>query len=123
MPPAKKAKKSAASQSKAAPKRPTTEDIEGQSEFATLARQHWLKRSKLATKVTVKNDVLKREIWDPLAKEDLPFKSLLVLEGLQTPERYVTPQASSAAPRALANVHTATCGPASGIIRPISTSS
>ncbi|KAH8895079.1 P-loop containing nucleoside triphosphate hydrolase protein [Thozetella sp. PMI_491] len=92
MPPAKKAKKSAGARTKAAaPKRPTKEDVEGQSEFATLARQHWLKTSKRTNKVTVKNDVLKREIWDPLEKDDFPLKSLLVLEGLQTLESYLWP--------------------------------
>ncbi len=62
--------------------------IEGENEFATLARQHWLKSSRRTAKVSVKNDVLKREIWDPLEKENFPLKSLLVLEGLQTLERY-----------------------------------
>jgi hypothetical protein len=65
--------------------------LEGESEFATLARQHWLKTpKKKAAKVKVKNDVLKREIWDTLEKENFPLKSLLVLEGLQTLERLAT---------------------------------
>jgi intron-binding protein aquarius len=98
MPPAKRVKSSADSRPKnaAASGRPTVDDLEGESEFASLARQHWLKTPKQASKakagkakVKVKNDVLKREIWDILEKENFPLKSLLVLEGLQTLERLV----------------------------------
>tara|TARA_R110002060_G_scaffold45344_3_gene56663 strand:- start:23 stop:379 length:357 start_codon:yes stop_codon:yes gene_type:complete len=62
-------------------------DVE--SFFAELAQAHWLKPSKKkATKVKVKPDVLKNEIWDVLEKGDFSFKSLLVLENLQILERY-----------------------------------
>ena len=91
MPPAKRVKSSSAGPRAAAgPSRLKTDDVEGESEFATIARQHWLKASKRTTraKVKVKNDVVKREIWDVLEKEGFPLKSLLVLEGLQTLERY-----------------------------------
>jgi intron-binding protein aquarius len=88
MPPAKRVKKSAESKAQIDSKRPTAEDIEGDSEFASLAKQHWLKTSKRTAKVKVKNDVLKRDIWDTLEKDGFPFKSLLVLESLQTLERY-----------------------------------
>ncbi|KAK6072160.1 intron-binding protein aquarius [Seiridium cupressi] len=71
--------------------RPTAADIEGETEFAKLAKQHWLKKTKRATKVKVKNDVLKREIWDALEKEGFQYKSLLVLEGLQILEGYLWP--------------------------------
>ncbi|KAK0646107.1 P-loop containing nucleoside triphosphate hydrolase protein [Cercophora newfieldiana] len=96
MPPAKRVKSSAKSSAAARPaagsERPTTEDVEGESEFATLARQHWLKATKRSTTtVKVKNDVLKREIWDALEKDGFPLKSLLVLEGLQTLESYLWP--------------------------------
>jgi intron-binding protein aquarius len=64
----------------------------GEGEFASLARQHWLKKSKRNTKVKVKNDVLKREIWDAIEKDGFQFKSLLALEGLQTLERSVNMQ-------------------------------
>lgn len=90
MPPAKRVKSSAASRPNAGAKgRPSTDELEGESEFATLARQHWLRTPKpqQAVKVKVKNDVLKREIWDTLEKEGFPLQSLLVLEGLQTLER------------------------------------
>ncbi|EAQ88946.1 hypothetical protein CHGG_05565 [Chaetomium globosum CBS 148.51] len=99
MPPAKRVKSRADSRPNAgSSKRPTAEDLEGESEFASLARQHWLKTpkqasktSKAKSKVKVKNDVLKREIWDVLEKENFPLKSLLVLEGLQTLESYLWP--------------------------------
>jgi intron-binding protein aquarius len=67
--------------------RPTAADIEGESDFAQLAKQHWLKKSKRTTRVKVKTDVLKRDIWDTLEKEGFQYKSLLVLEGLQILER------------------------------------
>lgn len=89
MPKAKRLKSGTEPQSKAGASRPTTTDIEGESEFAQLARQHWLKTFKRAAKVKVKNDVLKRDIWDALEKENFPLKSLLVLEGLQILERSV----------------------------------
>ena len=89
MPPAKRAKKGAASRpSASSAKQPTVDDGE-QGEFSTLARQHWLKTktTKRTAKVKVKNDVLKSEIWDTLEKENFPLKSLLALESLQTLER------------------------------------
>ncbi|ROT42795.1 intron-binding protein aquarius [Sodiomyces alkalinus F11] len=96
MPTAKRQKKSgnapAASQTKAQPKRtgerPTVADIEGESEFTQLARKHWLKPTK---KVKVKNDVIKKEIWEVLERDSFPYKTLLVLEGLQTLESYLWP--------------------------------
>ena len=105
MPPAKKAKKSASAPAKATAKatakHPANEELDGENEFATLARQHWLKTSRRTTKVIVKNDVLKREIWDPLEKDGFPLKSLLALEGLQTLERYAFPFAVYSLPKTL----------------------
>lgn len=89
MPTAKRQKKSAASQSQKnqPPPTPVEPVAEGESEFAQLAKQHWLKPSKKATKVKVKNDVLKQNIWDPLERDKFPLSSLLALEGLQILER------------------------------------
>lgn len=67
--------------------RPTVADLQGDSPFAQLAKKHWLKTTKKATKVKVKPDVLKKEIWDVLEQEAFPFKSLLVLESLQILEK------------------------------------
>lgn len=102
MPPAKRHKRGAATRSQAASAsasasaparaRPLAGDSEGDGEFASLAKQHWLKRSRRTVKVTVKNDVLKRDIWDAIEKEGFPFKSLHALEGLQTLERSVSCQ-------------------------------
>ncbi|KAF4783399.1 intron-binding protein aquarius [Colletotrichum scovillei] len=101
MPTAKRQKKSSEaqaapstrSQTKATSDRPTVADIEGESAFAQLAKKHWLKttRSKRATKVKVKNDVLKQEIWDVLERDGFPYKSILTLESLQTLESYLWP--------------------------------
>lgn len=91
MPTAKRQKKSASSQPPKSQPPPTAAVAvpvtEGESEFAQLAKQHWLKTSKKATKVKVKNDVLKQDIWDPLERDRFPISSLLALEGLQILER------------------------------------
>lgn len=92
MPKAKRLRSGSKSEpQKAAGGRPTTADLEGETDFAQLAKLHWLKTTKRATKVKVKNDVIKTEIWDSLEKESFAFKSLLVLEGLQLLERYGDP--------------------------------
>lgn len=70
--------------------RPTVADLQGDNHFAQLAKKHWLKASKKTTKVKVKPDVLKAEIWDVLVEKDFDFKSLLVLENLQILETYET---------------------------------
>ncbi|KAI1816072.1 hypothetical protein GGS20DRAFT_269815 [Poronia punctata] len=92
MPNAKRLKSGAKAEARdKPPTRPTVADLEGESEFAQLAKKHWLKTSKRATKVKVKNDVIKKDIWDVLEKDAFPYKSLLVLEGLQTLESYLWP--------------------------------
>ncbi|KAI1771286.1 P-loop containing nucleoside triphosphate hydrolase protein [Hypoxylon cercidicola] len=91
MPPAKRPKSDAKSKSRNVEPRPTIADLEGESEFAELARKHWLKTTRRATKTKVKNEVLKSGIWDVLEKNGFPYKSLLVLEGLQTVESYLWP--------------------------------
>ena len=93
MPPAKRLRSSAQSRQQAAPARTaSSENVhedKAEGEFASLAKQHWLKTSKRTTKVKVKDDVLKREIWDAIEKDGFQYKSLLALEGLQTLERSV----------------------------------
>lgn len=64
--------------------RPTVADLQGDHPFAELAKKHWLKK---VTKVKVKSDVIKNEIWNVLEKEDFPYQKLLVLENLQILER------------------------------------
>ncbi|KAH8594776.1 DEAD helicases superfamily protein-like protein [Bisporella sp. PMI_857] len=59
--------------------------------FEELAKTYWLKTTKKQTKIKVKPDVLKSEIWDVLEKEDFEFKSLLALENLQILEKYLWP--------------------------------
>lgn len=67
--------------------RPTPAEVEEEEhQFVKLARKHWLKATKTA-KVKVKNDVLKQGIWDVLEADGFQYKSLLLLESLQTLER------------------------------------
>jgi len=91
MPPAKKLKSSSTTRSTAKAKtsapRAAATDLAGDSEFARLAKQHWLKQTKRTTAVKVKNDVLKTGIWDSLEREGFAFQSLLTLESLQILER------------------------------------
>ncbi|KAM0334028.1 hypothetical protein ACHAQA_001048 [Verticillium albo-atrum] len=100
MPTAKRQKKSTAaqpkdqaqSQSASIGDRPTVSEIEGENEFSQLARKHWLKPTKKkAAAVKVKNDVIKKDIWAVLERDNFTDKSLLVLEGLQTLESYLWP--------------------------------
>jgi intron-binding protein aquarius len=86
MPPRTRVKEEARREADAG--RSTVVDDGEENSFAQLAKKHWLKNSKKATKVKVKQDVLKSEIWDVLEKEDFTFGSLLVLENLQILERY-----------------------------------
>jgi len=80
--------KEAAAQHEVDDGRPTVADLQGNNPFALLAKKTWLKSSKKPSKVKVKPDVLKTEIWDVLEREDFAFKSLLVLENLQILEKY-----------------------------------
>lgn len=68
---------------------PSVEESQNESPFAQLAGKHWLKPSKKSTKVKVKPDVIKKEIWDVLEQEDFPFRSLLILENLHILEKYI----------------------------------
>ncbi|OAA56641.1 dead helicases superfamily protein [Niveomyces insectorum RCEF 264] len=98
MPPAKKLRsgtvaraKASSSSGSSAAHPATTAPVEGETEFAQLAKQHWLKGSRRTTKVKVKNDVIKGEIWDTLEKDGFAFRSLLALESLQILESYLWP--------------------------------
>lgn len=67
--------------------RPTVEDLTGDNHYSQLARKHWL--GKKTPKVLPK--VVKEDLWDGLEKEGFAFGSLLLLEQLQTLERYLWP--------------------------------
>ncbi|KAI7770297.1 hypothetical protein LZL87_002668 [Fusarium oxysporum] len=72
--------------------RPTPAEVEEEEhQFVQLARKHWLKAGKKPAKPKVKNDVLKQSIWDVLEREGFQYKSLLLLESLQTLESYLWP--------------------------------
>lgn len=86
---AAKAKKPSEPQPKSPDERPTPAEVEEEEhQFVQLARKHWLKSGKKPAKPKVKNDVLKQSIWDVLEREGFQYKSLLLLESLQTLERY-----------------------------------
>lgn len=95
MPNAKRLKNSAAAKAKApvhheepAAEHPTPAEIEEEEhQFVQVARANWLKKSKKTAKVKVKNDILK-QIWEILERDGFQHKSLLLLESLQTLERY-----------------------------------
>lgn len=68
---------------------PPVDESQIESPFAQLAAKHWLKPSKKSSKVKVKPDVIKKEIWDILEQEDFSFRSLLTLENLHILEKYI----------------------------------
>ncbi|GAB1214986.1 hypothetical protein ATERTT37_004168 [Aspergillus terreus] len=59
--------------------RPTVEDFREDSAWVQLAKTHWLKTSKVRK---VKQDVIKKDLWDALEAENFSFRSLLTLENL-----------------------------------------
>ncbi|KAI9167360.1 RNA helicase aquarius [Paramyrothecium foliicola] len=100
MPNAKRLKKSGAAQASEPLKpqpdsnreRPTPAEVEEEEHaFVQVARKNWLKPGKKAAKPKVKNDVIKQNIWDLLEREGFQYKSLLLLESLQTLETYLWP--------------------------------
>ncbi|KAI5460007.1 hypothetical protein BGZ63DRAFT_359458 [Mariannaea sp. PMI_226] len=101
MPNVKRLKGSGAAKSKKQPEpkqqkktdgRPTPAEVEEEEHpFVQVARKHWLKPTKKPAKPKVKNDVLKQNIWDQLEREGFQYKSLLLLESLQTLESYLWP--------------------------------
>lgn len=73
----------------AADGRPTPAEVEEQEhQFVQIARKHWLKPGKKTAKVKVKNDVVKQGLWDVLEQDGFSYKLLLLLESLQTLEKY-----------------------------------
>jgi intron-binding protein aquarius len=64
-----------------------TAELHSGNSFAELANKHWLKSTKKGAKVKVKPDVVKKEVWDVLEKDDFPYRCLLELENLQILEK------------------------------------
>lgn len=90
---AAKAQKKPETRSQTTDGRPTPAEVEEEEHpFVQVARKHWLKPGKKAAKPKVKNDVLKQSIWDQLEREGFQYKSLLLLESLQTLEKYGSSQ-------------------------------
>ncbi|KAH7144070.1 hypothetical protein EDB81DRAFT_797345 [Dactylonectria macrodidyma] len=89
---AAKAQKKPEPKQKTADGRPTPAEVEEEEhQFVQVARKNWLKPSKKPAKPKVKNDILKQSIWDQLEREGFQYKSLLLLESLQTLESYLWP--------------------------------
>ncbi|POS87365.1 DEAD helicases superfamily protein-like protein, partial [Erysiphe pulchra] len=74
---------------------PSVRNVNGEhqceNQFLALARKHWLNSTNKATKIKVKQDLLKSEIWDVLEKDDFGVKSLSDLENVQILEAYLWP--------------------------------
>ncbi|OJJ33165.1 hypothetical protein ASPWEDRAFT_53200 [Aspergillus wentii DTO 134E9] len=68
--------------------RPTVEDFREDSSWVKLAKSHWLDTSKVRK---VKQDVIKKDIWDPLEAEGFNLRSLLTLENLNILEKFLWP--------------------------------
>ncbi|GAB7363062.1 hypothetical protein MBLNU230_g3355t1 [Neophaeotheca triangularis] len=68
--------------------RPTVADLTGDNHFAQLAKTTWLTKSKPGKVVA---STVKGDIWDPLENEAFSYSTLLLLEQLQTLERYLWP--------------------------------
>ncbi|ODM21625.1 hypothetical protein SI65_02469 [Aspergillus cristatus] len=68
--------------------RPTVEDFREDSAWVKLAKTHWLEASNVRK---AKQDVIKKEIWDPLEAEGFNVRSLLTLENLSILEKYLWP--------------------------------
>ena len=93
---ATKAQKPSDAPRDAGKERPTPAEVEEEEHpFVQLARKHWLKPGKKAAQPKVKNDVLKQGIWDVLERDGFQYKSLRLLESLQTLERYEESHQSS----------------------------
>lgn len=61
------------------------EVVLGPEQWHKLAEKHWLGSQKSKK---VRAEVVKKEIWDVLEKENFAYNSLLTLEGLGLLERY-----------------------------------
>ena len=101
--------------------------VEGQSEFANLARQHWLKETKKQSgkvkPVKVKNDVLKREIWDTLRRRTFLSSRYWYWRAYKLWRGMRTRQDSPTSLRHKLTVEcAATCGPVTQKILPTITS-
>lgn len=65
--------------------RPTVEDFREDSQWVKLAKANWLDTSKVRK---VKQDTIKKDLWDPLEADGFNLRSLLTLENLNVLEKY-----------------------------------
>lgn len=64
--------------------RPTVSDLQDDNHWVALAKKHWLKE-KQGRKV--KQETIKKDIWDVLESEGFTLHSLLILENLHILEK------------------------------------
>ena len=57
--------------------------------YVQFAQKHWLESSKPVTRI--QPETLKTELWEPLEREDFSTSSLILLENLQTLEKFLWP--------------------------------
>ena len=65
--------------------RPTVEDFRDDNQWVKLAKASWLGASNTPK---IKQDIIKKDLWDPLEAEGFNLRSLLTLENLNVLERY-----------------------------------
>ncbi|OXV09032.1 hypothetical protein Egran_03204 [Elaphomyces granulatus] len=68
--------------------RPTVSDFQDDNRWVGLAKTQWLKQTKVSK---AKQDVIKKDIWDPLEAESFSLRSLLLLENLNVLEKFLWP--------------------------------
>lgn len=66
--------------------RPTLADLHGDNHFVQVAKENWLDATTTRP-AKLRYDVLNREVWEPLEKEQFRYRSLLILENLQILEK------------------------------------
>jgi len=81
----------AAAAAAAAAKPVTAADGQQDNPWTPVARKHWLKSGGRATRVKVKADVVKTELYDVLEASGFRYGSVLALENVQALEGYLWP--------------------------------
>ena len=64
--------------------RPTVEDFREGNQWVNLAKTLWLETSKVRK---VKQDTIKKDLWDSLEADGFSLRHLLTLENLNVLER------------------------------------
>ena len=65
---------------------PNVDELGDEGHWTLLARQHW---SKSVEPRKIRQEVIKKDIWERLQSENFEIRSLVVLENLQLLEKSV----------------------------------